>query len=261
MFISGRSKEIINRGGETISPFEIEEAVVQHPSVKEIIAFSAPHEQFQETVGAAIVTRSGQQRPDLPSLHKFLEDKLHRSKWPQVLVFMDALPKNAAGKLLRIRMAERMEMFPIDEESSPFSRLFDAKCPPVGSPLNFKIELNPVSCDLAATEHLLMQQTRMVLKSAVVKVDLPFHLDAFVAFVILAPNAEKTATLVRNSHTATSPTGEGVKGGSSSSKKSPGGILSSRDLVTDVLLKICEGNTKNIVIISSTNFALHCIYE
>ena len=41
----GRSKEIINRGGETISPFEIEEAVQQHPSVKEVLAFSAPHEQ------------------------------------------------------------------------------------------------------------------------------------------------------------------------------------------------------------------------
>eukprot|EP01031_Cornospumella_fuschlensis_P038872 gene38872-47283_t len=44
LFITGRSKEIINRGGETISPFEIEEAIVQHPYVKEVIAFSAPHD-------------------------------------------------------------------------------------------------------------------------------------------------------------------------------------------------------------------------
>ena len=49
LYISGRSKEIINRGGETISPFEIEEAVIQHPLVKETLAFSAPHEEFQET--------------------------------------------------------------------------------------------------------------------------------------------------------------------------------------------------------------------
>ena len=45
MTSSGRSKEIINRGGETISPFEIEEAVQQYPTVKEVLAFSAPHQQ------------------------------------------------------------------------------------------------------------------------------------------------------------------------------------------------------------------------
>lgn len=47
LFISGRSKEIINRGGETISPFEIEEAVIQHACVKETLAFSAPHQEYQ----------------------------------------------------------------------------------------------------------------------------------------------------------------------------------------------------------------------
>jgi len=98
LFISGRSKEIINKGGETISPFEIEEAVVQHPFVKETLAFSAPHEKYQETVGVVIVTRSGMPRVDLPSLQKYLESRLHRSKWPQVILYMDALPKNLAGK-------------------------------------------------------------------------------------------------------------------------------------------------------------------
>lgn len=107
LFITGRSKEIINRGGETISPFEVEEVLLQHPSIKEAIAFSAPHPNYQETVGAVIVTVKGRPRVDLLSLHKFLDDKLHRSKWPQCVVYMDALPKNAAGKLLRIRLAER----------------------------------------------------------------------------------------------------------------------------------------------------------
>ena len=84
LFISGRSKEIINKGGETISPFEIEEAVMQHPFVKETLAFSAPHDKYQETAGIVIVTRAGMPRVDLPSLHKYLEARLHRSKWPQV---------------------------------------------------------------------------------------------------------------------------------------------------------------------------------
>jgi acyl-CoA synthetase (AMP-forming)/AMP-acid ligase II len=72
LFISGRSKEIINRGGETISPFEIEEAIVQHPWVKETLSFSAPHEELQETVGQVIVTKPGFPKVDLPTLHKYL---------------------------------------------------------------------------------------------------------------------------------------------------------------------------------------------
>ena len=132
LFISGRSKEVINRGGETISPFEIEEALVQHKDIKEAIAFSAPHAQYQESVGAVIVLRSDSNRPDLISLHKYLDNKLHRSKWPQVLVFMNALPKNAAGKVLRIKFAERVGLTDIDEESSQLTRMYEGECPPVG---------------------------------------------------------------------------------------------------------------------------------
>lgn len=87
LFITGRSKEVINRGGETISPFEIEEAIVQHPYVKETLAFSAPHATFQESVGAVIVTKKDMPRVDLPSLHKYLENKLHRSKWFVLISF------------------------------------------------------------------------------------------------------------------------------------------------------------------------------
>jgi acyl-coenzyme A synthetase/AMP-(fatty) acid ligase len=86
LFISGRSKEIINRGGETISPFEIEEAILSHPSVQEVMCFSSPHNHFQETVGAVLVLKRDCLRPDLPHLHKHLETSLHRSKWPQVFL-------------------------------------------------------------------------------------------------------------------------------------------------------------------------------
>ena len=144
LFISGRSKEIINRGGETISPFEIEEAVQQHAFVKEVLAFSAPHEEYQETIGIVIVTKKGQPRVDLPTLHTFLDGKLHRSKWPQVIVYSDGLPKNTTGKILRIKFAERTSMKPIDEESPPHTRLFEINCPPLGSPLNLAIPLIPV---------------------------------------------------------------------------------------------------------------------
>lgn len=182
LFISGRSKEIINRGGETISPFEIEEAIIQHPLVKETIAFSAPHKEYQETVGAVIVTEPGKARVDLPTLHKYLEDKLHRSKWPQLIVYMEALPKNAAGKVLRIRLAERLKLKDIDEDSSPLTRIFEAKCPKVGVALTEPIELQSVNTAVTATKKLISDSGK-VKKSVVIRVDLPFQSDSIVAFI------------------------------------------------------------------------------
>ena len=73
LFISGRSKEVINRGGETISPFEIEEAVLQTAGhlVKETMAWSAPSDKFQETIGVVVVPKTGMPRVDLPYLVSF----------------------------------------------------------------------------------------------------------------------------------------------------------------------------------------------
>lgn len=199
LFINGRSKEIINRGGETISPFEIEEAIVQHPRVKETIAFSAPHHQFQETVGAVIVTKPGEKFIDIPSLHKFLENKLHRSKWPQVLVFMNAIPKNAAGKVLRIKFAERTKLENVDEESSPLKRMFQATCPPIGSPLTQAITLTPLKVDARETKTFLLGQTG-VKEASVVKVNLPFRQDSFVAFVALESSLNNSTSLNGDKH-------------------------------------------------------------
>jgi hypothetical protein len=58
------------------------------------MAFSFPHELYQETIGIVVVTPSGTPRIDLVGLQPFLEGKLHRSKWPQAIIYMDALPKN-----------------------------------------------------------------------------------------------------------------------------------------------------------------------
>jgi len=190
LFISGRSKEVINRGGETISPFEIEEALVQHKDVKEAIAFSAPHAQYQESVGAVLVLKNGSNRPDLISLHKYLENKLHRSKWPQVLVFMNALPKNAAGKVLRIKFAERIGLNDIDEESSQLTRMYEGECPPVGAPLTLKISINLVKTDEQILTNFLMDLPE-IKNAMVIKTDFPFRLDTFVAFVVLADNVHR----------------------------------------------------------------------
>eukprot|EP00804_Cyclotella_cryptica_P003579 CCRYP_002201-RB/>CCRYP_002201-RB protein AED:0.01 eAED:0.01 QI:485/1/1/1/0.85/0.62/8/1917/1082 len=183
LFISGRSKEVINRGGETISPFEIEEAIIQHPLVKETIAFSAPHEKFQETVGVVIVPYPNKPRPDLVNLQKFLEDKLHWSKMPQVIIYMDALPKNANGKTLRIKLAERTGLGCIDEDSSQLLRLFEGKCPEINTPLSTKIPVSNVAIDHSTAQQVLLDNCSRITKAVIIKIDLPRRHDTFVAFV------------------------------------------------------------------------------
>lgn len=57
LYVTGRSKEVINRGGEIISPLEIENVLINHPDVAQVMAFSVPHDTLQETVGCVIVSR------------------------------------------------------------------------------------------------------------------------------------------------------------------------------------------------------------
>lgn len=182
LFISGRSKEIINRGGETISPFEIEEALVQHPDIREACAFSAPHDHFQETVGAVIVTEKNRPRIDLPTLHKYLGDRLHRSKWPQVIVFMNALPKNNTNKVLRIRLAQRFSLQAVNEDTAPITRLFEAECPPVGALLTTPIPVSSVTVNVEGLGQFV-KKINGITSCVCLHVDLSGRMDSIVLFI------------------------------------------------------------------------------
>ncbi|KAJ6635928.1 putative CoA ligase CCL9, partial [Pseudolycoriella hygida] len=85
IYITCRSKEVINRGGEILSPLEIENVIVTHPRVAQVMAFSVPHQTLQEAVGCVIVPHDPNTRPDIPCLRTFLEKKLHPSKHPELL--------------------------------------------------------------------------------------------------------------------------------------------------------------------------------
>lgn len=88
----------------------------------------------------ALVTLPGQRRVALRGLHEHLADKLHRSKWPQLIVYMDALPKTANQKLIRLRFAERAGLPTLQLAAPPKDCLFEAVSPapvrsrPVASP-------------------------------------------------------------------------------------------------------------------------------
>jgi acetyltransferase-like isoleucine patch superfamily enzyme/acyl carrier protein len=139
LFITGRSKEVINRGGEIISPMEVEEEVLSHPDVSSCAAFSALHDVLQEVVGIVLVMAPGRPRLDIPALHEYLGERLAAPKWPQCVVFMDSLPKSHTNKLLRVKLGSRLGLPELTDDMRPIERTFEAKCPPQGTLLGVSI--------------------------------------------------------------------------------------------------------------------------
>ena len=93
-----RIKEIINRGGEKISPLEIDAKLLQHPNVIEAVSFGVPHEIYGEEVEAAVVLSKSMSQDDLLN---FLDDKLAKFKIPKRIHIAKSLPKTPTGKIQR----------------------------------------------------------------------------------------------------------------------------------------------------------------
>ena len=105
--ITGRLKELINRGGEKVSPREVDEALLQHPAVAQAVAFAMPHDKLGEEVAAAIVLREGATVTQ-PALRAFVAERLAGYKVPRRIVFVDEIPKGPSGKLKRVGLAEAL---------------------------------------------------------------------------------------------------------------------------------------------------------
>ncbi|WP_312562608.1 non-ribosomal peptide synthetase [Anaerospora sp.] len=107
LYINGRIKEIINCGGAKISPREIEEVLLSHPSVKEAVAFAIPHLSLGEVVAVAIVTK-GEKIISEDEVQRHASKHVIYYKVPHKVVFVDSIPKEATGKVNRIGMAEKL---------------------------------------------------------------------------------------------------------------------------------------------------------
>jgi acyl-CoA synthetase (AMP-forming)/AMP-acid ligase II/acyl carrier protein len=110
LYITGRLKELINRGGEKIAPREIDEALLAHPAVRQAVAFAVPHASLGEDIAAAVVPQVGQQGESCSevALRAFLFERLSAFKVPSRIILVDRLPVGPSGKILRIGMAERL---------------------------------------------------------------------------------------------------------------------------------------------------------
>jgi len=111
LYLTGRLKELINRGGEKISPLEVDEALLRHESVAQAVTFAVAHKKLGEDVAAGVVLHPDAQVTER-ELKDFLSLTLAAFKVPRSIVFLDELPKGATGKLQRIGLAERLGIGP-----------------------------------------------------------------------------------------------------------------------------------------------------
>ena len=105
--ITGRLKEIINRGGEKISPREVDEILMDHPAVAQVVCFGMPHPKLGEEVAAVVVLREGQAATER-ELAAYVATRAADYKVPKKILFMDEIPKGATGKLQRIGLAQKL---------------------------------------------------------------------------------------------------------------------------------------------------------
>jgi acyl-CoA synthetase (AMP-forming)/AMP-acid ligase II len=107
--ILGRLKEVINRGGEKISPLEVDDVLMSHPAVEQAITFPAPHPTLGEEVAAAVVLR-----PDMSvserQLREFVGTRLAHFKVPKRVIFVDSIPLGPTGKPQRAGLAQRLDV-------------------------------------------------------------------------------------------------------------------------------------------------------
>jgi acyl-CoA synthetase (AMP-forming)/AMP-acid ligase II len=101
LFLSGRADDVIVRGGENISPGEIEDVLLAHPAIADAAAVAMPSLEWGEAVGVIVVVREGQTTPAEEELKEVVRARLRSSRVPEKILFADTLPYNEMGKLLR----------------------------------------------------------------------------------------------------------------------------------------------------------------
>jgi acyl-coenzyme A synthetase/AMP-(fatty) acid ligase len=107
LFLTGRLKEQINRGGEKIGPLEIDEVLLRNPAVAQAVTFAIPHKTLGEEVGAAVVLAEGH-RATAEELQSYVAERVAPFKVPSRVLFVEEIPKGATGKIQRIGLAERL---------------------------------------------------------------------------------------------------------------------------------------------------------
>ena len=107
LFMTGRMKEIINRGGEKIAPKEVDELPTQHPAISQAVAFAVPHPTLGEEVAAAVVLKQDAAVTE-SDIRAFVAAQLADFKVPRQVLIVEEIPKGPTGKLQRIGLADKL---------------------------------------------------------------------------------------------------------------------------------------------------------
>ena len=107
LYLSGRTREMINRGGENIAPREVDEALLEHPAVAEAVTFAVPHATLGEDVAAAVVLRPNADAT-AKDIRQFAAGRLADFKVPRQVLIVEQLLKGSTGKVQRIGLAEKL---------------------------------------------------------------------------------------------------------------------------------------------------------
>ncbi len=105
--LTGRLKELINRGGEKVSPLEVDTVLMDHPAVGQVVTFAMPHAKLGEEVAAAVVLKPEAATTE-QELRDFAATRLAAFKVPHKILFLEEIPKGATGKLQRIGLAQAL---------------------------------------------------------------------------------------------------------------------------------------------------------
>jgi amino acid adenylation domain-containing protein len=118
LFIVGRIKDIIKRGGQQVAPAEVEEALLHHPDVIEAAVFSIPHERLGEDVAAAVVVRAGAS-VSTQKLRSLARERLARFKVPSLIRVVSEIPKGSGGKVKRSGLAAALSLAFTNARATP----------------------------------------------------------------------------------------------------------------------------------------------
>jgi amino acid adenylation domain-containing protein len=130
LFITGRVKEIINRGGEIIAPQEVDDVLMEHPAVAQAVTFAVPHARLGEGIAAAVVLHPNTVVAE-SDIRQFAATRLAAFKVPQQVLIVDEIPKGPTGKLQRLNLAEKLGLTRPDRVRHAMSAGTDAPRTPV----------------------------------------------------------------------------------------------------------------------------------
>lgn len=189
-FINGRKKEMINRGGENISPREIDEVLLEHDAVQQAVAFAVPHPTLGEDVAAAVVRCDGS-TIDEGELRRFAFERLALFKVPSRIVFVDTIPKGPTGKLQRIGLYEKLRAELQQEFVAPRSELEDILAQLWGEVL---------TADRIGVRHNFfgLGGDSLAASRLTARINSRFDLNIPVSVVFEAPSVEAQAVLVES---------------------------------------------------------------